>query len=72
MVNLQALLNRFEQNLPQPQRVNRQSTEALLRVENQAVLVLLSELARGAYDLIDQRSKFHGLNIEFELPGLNL
>jgi hypothetical protein len=31
----------IQQDLPQPQRVDRQSAEVLLRIENQAVLVLL-------------------------------
>src|SRR3979490_2180946 len=72
LVNLQALLNRVEQDLPQPHRIYGQSTEILLCLECQAVLVLLGELARGADDLVHQRRELHHLRIELELAGLDL
>ena len=46
--------------------------KVLLRVENQAVLVLLGKLARSANHLFDQWCELHGLRIEFKFPGLNL
>ena len=69
---LAGIAQQIEQDLPQPQRVNRQSAEVLLRVENQAVLVLLGELARGADHLFDQRCELHGLRIKFELARFDL
>ena len=71
-VNLQALLRRFEQNLPQPHGVHGDGAEILLSVDDKAVLVLLGELACGADDLVDQRSELHRLRIELELAGLYL
>ena len=58
--------------MPQPHRVNRQSAEVLLRVENQAVLVLLGKLARSTDHLFDQRCELHGLRIEFKFSGFDL
>ena len=43
-----------------------------MRLDQQAVLVLLGELARGADHLVDQRRELHGLRIELELAGFDL
>ena len=42
------------------------------RLDDEAVLVLLGELARGADDLVDQRRQIHRLRAELELAGLDL
>ena len=39
---------------------------------DEAVLVLLGELSRGADDLIDKRCQVNRLEIEFELAGFDL
>jgi hypothetical protein len=57
---------------PQPHRVYGEAAEVLLDLNNQTVVLLLSELARGTDDLLDQRRELHGLRIELELPGLDL
>ena len=69
---LARIAQQIEQNLPQPHRVNRQSAEVLLRVDNQAVLVLLGKLARSTDHLFDQRCELHGLRIELKFPGFDL
>ena len=51
-VNLHALLSRLSRICRRRMRVDRQSAEVLLRLDNQAVLVLVGELSRGADDLI--------------------
>ena len=43
-----------------------------MRVENQAVLVLLGKLSRSTDHLFDQRCELHGLRIEFKFPGFDL
>ena len=53
-------------------RVDRQSAEVLLRLDNKPVLVLLGKLARGTDHLFDQRCELHGLRIEFKFPGFDL
>jgi len=45
--------------------------EILLGFDDEAVLVLLGELSRGADDIIDER-QVHRLRIEFELAGFDL
>jgi HD superfamily phosphohydrolase YqeK len=52
---LAGIAQQVEQDLPQPHGIHRQCAEVLLGVNDEAVLVLLSELARGADDLFDQR-----------------
>ena len=69
---LAGIAQQIEQDLPQPHRVDGQSAEVLLRVDDQAVLVLLGELARGADHLFDQRCELHGLRIELKFPGFDL
>jgi hypothetical protein len=46
--------------------------QVLLRLDNEAVLVLLGELSRGADDLIDEPCQINRLGIEFELAGFDL
>src|SRR5262249_26393690 len=55
LVNLQALLNKVEQDLPQPHGVHGQCPEVPLGVNDEAVLVLLGKLSGGGGDLVDQR-----------------
>jgi hypothetical protein len=40
--------------------------------DDEAVLILLGELSRGADDLIDKPCQINGLGIEFELAGFDL
>ena len=72
LVNLQALLNRLS-------RICRSRMGSTVRAprfswasSNQAVLVLLGKLARGADHLVDQRCELHGLRIELKLAGFDL
>src|SRR5262249_5139394 len=69
---LARIAEEIEQDLPQTHGVHSQCAEVLLHVNDQAVLVLLGKLSRGADDLIDQRCELHGLCIEFEFSGLDL
>src|SRR5215510_9698265 len=69
---LTRIAQQVEQYLPQPHGVHRQCAEVLLDFNDEAVLILLGKLSRGADDLIDQRCELHGLWIEFELSGLDL
>src|SRR6516165_6706687 len=69
---LAGIAQQVEQYLPQPHGVDGQYAEVPLGVNDEAVLVLLGKLSRGADDLIDQRCELHGLWIEFELSGLDL
>ena len=41
-------------------------------LDDQAVLVLLSQLPRSANDLVNQRTQLHSLRVELELTGFNL
>ena len=41
-------------------------------VNDEAVLVLLGELARSTDHLVDQRCELHGLRIELKFAGLDL
>src|SRR5215471_6831710 len=65
------IAQQVQEYLPQPHGVHRQCAEVLLDFNDEAVLVLLGKLSRGADDLIDQRCELHGLWIEFELSGLD-
>ena len=51
-VNLQALLRRLSRIC---RRLDSEGAQALLSFDDQAPLILLGELARGADDLLDQR-----------------
>src|SRR6478672_11007233 len=67
-VNLQALLSRLSRICLS----RMESAVVLLRFNDEAVLVLLSELSRGADDLIDKPCQIHSLGIQFELAGFDL
>src|SRR5215813_6053228 len=69
---LTRIAQQVQKYLPQPHGVHRQCAEVLLDFNDEAVLILLGKLSRGADDLIDQRCELHGLWIEFELSGLDL
>src|SRR6516165_9805114 len=69
---LTRIAQQVQEYLPQPHGVHRQCAEVLLDFNDEAVLVLLGKLSRGADDLIDERCELHGLCIEFELSGLDL
>src|SRR5262249_58720744 len=58
--------------LLEPHGVCAQRTDLLLRLNNEAVLVLLSKLSGGADYLIDKPGQVHRLGIEFELAGFDL
>src|SRR5215831_2196944 len=69
---LTRIAQQVQEYLPQPHGVHRQCAEGLLDFNDEAVLILLGKLSRGADDLIDQRCELHGLWIEFELSGFDL
>src|SRR5262249_18806614 len=69
---LTRIAQQVQKYLPQPHGVHRQCAEVLLDFNDEAVLVLLGKLSRGADDLVDQRCELHGLWIEFEFSGLDL
>ena len=46
--------------------------QILLRFHDEAVLVLLGELSRGPYDVVDKLGQIHRLGIDFELAGFDL
>jgi hypothetical protein len=46
--------------------------DVLLSVDDEAVLVLLGELSRGADDLIDEAGQIKTLGIEFKFAGFDL
>src|SRR5262245_6210776 len=50
---LTRIAQQVEEYLPQPHGVHRQCAEALLDFNDEAVLILLGKLSRGADDLID-------------------
>src|SRR5215813_9798076 len=50
---LARIAEEIEQDLPEPHGIDGQRTEALLRVNDEAVLVLLGKLSGGADDLLD-------------------
>ena len=58
---LAGIAQQVEQDLPQPHGVHGERAEVVLGFDDEAVLVLLGELARGADDLVDQRREMHGL-----------
>jgi hypothetical protein len=43
-----------------------------LGFDDEAILVLLGELSRGADDLIEKPRQVHGLRTKFELAGFDL
>ncbi len=69
---LAGIAQQVEQDLPQPHGVHGECAEVLLSVHDEAVLVLLGKLSRGADNLIDERRQLHGLRIELKFPGLDL
>ena len=69
---LAGIAQQVEQDLSQPHGVHSNGAEVLLGLDNQAVLVLLRELAGGADDLVDQRSELDRLRIELQLASLDL
>jgi len=52
---LAGIAEEVEQDLPQPHGVHGQCAEVLLRVNDEAVLVLLGKLSGRADDVVDQR-----------------
>jgi hypothetical protein len=56
----------------EPHGVRVERAQVLLRFNDEAVLVLLGELSRGADDLIDEPGQIDRLGIEFELTGFDL
>ena len=48
------------------------SAEVLLRLDNQAVLVLLGKLARSTDHLFDQRCELYRLRIKLKFAGFDL
>src|SRR5262249_18604780 len=58
---LAGVAQQVEQDLSQPHGVDGQGPDVLLGFDHKPILVLLSELPRGADDLVDQRGKVDGL-----------
>src|SRR5262249_50747562 len=72
LCELAGVAQEVEQDLAQPHGIDRDRAQALLRLDDKTVLVLLGELARGADDLVDQRNEAYAFRIEVELAGLDL
>src|SRR5215831_1040719 len=68
---LAGVAQEVEQDLAQPHRIHGQCSEVLRRVNHEAVVVLLSELACGADHLVDQWRQRHRFRVEVELAGLD-
>src|SRR5437016_8227176 len=62
----------IKQNLLEPHGVRVERAQVLLGFDDEAVVVLLGELSRGADDLIDKPCQINRLGIEFELAGFDL
>src|SRR5262249_21523054 len=69
---LAGIAQEIEQNLLEPQGVRGERAHVFLGLDDEAVLVLLGELSRGADDLIDKPGQIDRLGIEFELAGFDL
>src|SRR5262249_2207556 len=69
---LKGIAQQVEQYLPQPHGVDGEGAEVLLRFDQQAVLVLLGELASRADHLLDQRRELHRLRVKLKLARLDL
>jgi hypothetical protein len=69
---LKGIAQQIEQDLPQPHGIDGEAAEVLLRFYQQAVLVLLGQLTRGADHVFDQWRELYRLRNEFELAGLDL
>src|SRR5512132_2313260 len=70
-VNLQALLSRLSR-ICLTHGVRGERAQVLLGFDDEAVLVFLGELSRGADDFIDKPGQINGFRIEFELAGFDL
>src|SRR4029453_6729167 len=69
---LTGIAQQIEQNLLDPHRVRGERAQVLLGFDDEAVLVFLGELSRGADDFIDKPGQINGFRIEFELAGFDL
>src|SRR5262249_48422066 len=69
---LTGVAQQIEQNLLESHGVRVERAQVLLRFDNEAVLVLLGELSRGADDFVDETCQIDMLRIEFELAGFDL
>src|SRR4029450_10261749 len=69
---LAGIAQQVEQYLPQPHGIHGQWAEALLTLDDQAILVLLGKLARRADDLVDQRDQVDQLRMQLELASFDL
>jgi hypothetical protein len=69
---LAGIAQQIEQNLLEPHGVRSKRAHALLGLNDEAVLVLLGELSRGADDLVDKARQIDRLDIELKLPGFDL
>jgi hypothetical protein len=58
--------------LLEPHGVRSERTQILLGLDDEAVLVLLGKLSRGADDLINEACQIDRLRIEVELAGFDL
>src|SRR5262244_3786961 len=70
-VNLQALLSRLSRT-SLSRMESAVSVKVLLRLDDEAVLVLLGQLSRGADDLVNEPCQIYRLEIEVELAGFDL
>jgi hypothetical protein len=69
---LAGIAQQIEQNLLEPHGVRVERAQVLLGLDDEAVLVLLGELSRGADDLVDKPGNINRFGIEFELAGFDL
>jgi hypothetical protein len=69
---LAGIAEEVEQDLLEPHGVHGERAQVLLRVNDEAVFVLLGKLSRGVDDLVDKPGQIHRLEIEVELAGFDL
>src|SRR5262245_49542136 len=69
---LAGIAQKIEQDLLEPHGVGGEGAQVLLRVDDEAVLVLFGELTGGADHLVDESGHIDALGIELELAGFDL
>src|SRR4029077_11502316 len=69
---LAGIAQEIEQDLSQPHGVDDERAETAVSFDDEAVLILLGELARGADNLVNEAHQIHRLRAELELARFDL
>src|SRR6516162_1487688 len=69
---LAGITQEIEQDLPQPHGIDRHRAEVAFGFDDEAVVILVRELARGADHFVDQRRQIQRLGAQLELAGFDL